>query len=202
MYLPTIGQRHEDRKILMPYKRMIDEISNHNATLLLVKKDEKSIAGMVILTQESIPVLWSSGILEGELQYRKMGASAATYLFSSQYLAKKEYKNMNMGLTRSFLSDGVLQYKKKWNVQFSSIGIRGFIFKANNYTDCVKGFLTANPFAYVDNKKLNGAIFIDTDDSISEHISKCQSAYYLDTFKEFNIFQFDGSSIQKVDDNN
>lgn len=201
MYLPTVENRHSNTRIIMEYKMMLDEINNHEGKLLLVKKENKYIAGVVIVTREEIPRIWSNGILEGDTAYWKTGAIAATYWFSSQYLFQKGCTKMNMGLNRSFLNDGILQYKKKWGADFLNQSKRGFILKINMYSKGTEGFLKNNPFAYSDKNNFYGAIFIDKKDIENEFIKNLKPEYFLKSFNCYHIFHLkkNDSTIKKIE---
>lgn len=201
MYLPTVEIRHQNRKIIMEYSDMLDEILNHGGKLLLIKKEEGYISGVIIVTREEIPRIWSNGILRGDTSLWKIGAITSTYWFSAQYLYEKGFTKMNLGLTRSFLSDGILQYKKKWGAEFAPKSKRGFIIRINNYNESSSFFLKKNPFAYLKNNHLYGAIFIDENTLESESIKKYKSMYLLKSFKKCHFFQFNSNTtiVKKTD---
>lgn len=193
MYLPTVQSRHEERTIPMNYGSMIDKINNHEGILLMIKMENKDIAGIVILMQDDTPRLWSSGILHGDTSYWKYGAIAATYFFSSDYLTKKGYTRMNMGLSRAFISDGVLQYKKKLGSKFANQGRRGFIIRTNTLSEHVQYFFINNPFAQLDKKELKGAIFTHEHKLSTDQIKRYDSEWNLSSFAECSIFRINNS---------
>jgi len=54
------------------------------------------------------------GVKNAYEKYVKLGALRAAYWFSIEYLRDLGYKEVGFGVTRPFLRDGVLQYKKKY----------------------------------------------------------------------------------------
>lgn len=160
MYLPTTTTRHQDRALLMDFDGMMEQVRQGACKLLLVNKGGLSVSGVLLVTNEKIPRLWSNGIRDGNLEYWRDGAIAATYLFAGQYLNSAGHRKMHLGRTRSFLSDGLLKYKMKWGPHFAPNGSRAFIIKPLIFSKGLRSFLVHHPFAYVRHRNLSGAIFI------------------------------------------
>jgi hypothetical protein len=200
MYLPSMAQRHEDRAIIMAYDKMMTEITLNGAQLLLVTLDEQTIAGTIILRHGSTPTLWSTGILNADPDYWKTGVASASYVFCAQYLAEQGYKEMDMGLSRAFLSDGVLQYKKKWNARFTAVGRSGFILKVNSLTPASKGFLQRHPFVHRTQDAIYGVVCFESDSETEETLAKKRSRYDLSGFNACRFFKFemDGNRLENV----
>lgn len=198
MYLPTVKQRHGDRTVAMEYAKMMQKVQEGKCILLLVKKQSKSIAGGVILTSGDLPRLWSNGLRDANPLYKKEGAIYATWYFSSKYLVKQGYKKMHVGLTRSFLRDGVLQYKKKWNNKIIDWDRKGFIIKPLHLLDSVKGFFINNPFVHIHKDQPCGAIFIANNMQGSPKIiEQFQSKYYIRGLSELDIYSMNNAYVRK-----
>ncbi len=157
MFLPYITKAHGDSAFLIDYHSMRKQLKNWD--LVLVKKNEQQIAGMVIRYERSGARLLSLGVRDASSEYVRQGAIAASYYFSFQYLYDKGYRTVNMGNTRPFLKDGVLQYKKKWHPTIHGPVRNGFMMRTIRYGAGVNGFLLNNPFLFVDGRGLSGAIF-------------------------------------------
>ena len=82
--------------------------------LLQVMRDNQFLAGVAIDFNGDDPTLRDSGVLNGSSEIKKTGAISASYLFAMNYLASKGYSSVSFGLSRSFLDDGVLNYKRKF----------------------------------------------------------------------------------------
>lgn len=54
------------------------------------------------------------GVKNADENYVKLGALHAAYWFSIEYIRGLGYKEVSLGVSRPFLRDGVLQYKKKY----------------------------------------------------------------------------------------
>ncbi|TLD40101.1 MAG: hypothetical protein JETT_3628 [Candidatus Jettenia ecosi] len=98
---------------------------------------------------------------------------------------------MNFGGTRAFLHDGVLQYKKRWGLQIVGSSKMGFLIQPLTKSVNVKNFFLRNPFIYIDEDKLNGAVFIESDQLCSqEDLKKIYKNYYLKGLSKLNIYLF------------
>jgi len=191
MYLPSIEQRHQKSAIPMDYQSMLNVIGSGHGELLLIRTEQDDIAGVVIVTQEKIPRLWSAGAMAANPIYRKIGATAATYWFSAQHLSAAGHHSMDMGLSRGFLNDGVFQFKTKWADKFTAHGARGFIIKQGDLSKGEKLFFRNNPFVYLEKGFLYGAVFAENTDSLADDdIEKWRKQYYLPGLQGLHIFNF------------
>lgn len=187
MHLPMIKDRYQDGAYEETYDDIMKRIKEDCCELLLIKKEDVFISGVILNRCEGIPQLWKNGILD--IKYWKNGAMAATYVFGSDYLSKKGYEKVSYGLMRSFLNDGLLQYKKKWNIAFKINSRRGYILKPLNTSASVKGFFENNPFIYMEKNKLYGAVFINEDEQYCEEdFRKLQKKYDINGLSELNVF--------------
>lgn len=189
MYLPYITKAHGNRAIIMKYDYMKKEFIN--CDLLLIKKEKEYIAGSLLAYTKNEARLWSLGVKDGNSDYVKDGAIGATYYFAVHHLKAKGYKRVNLGASRAFLNDGVLQYKKKWGIQIVDRSKKSFLIKPLSKTEGIKGFFLNNPFIYIDKKGFNGAIFVETDQSFSKtDFEQIYKDYYLPGISKLFIYQF------------
>jgi hypothetical protein len=173
MYLPTVIGRHQKSAIVMDWDHMMREANKGQCQLILVEKSKDYIAGMVCVTSETPPRLWSVGVRENDRYLSRLGALAASYYFATVFLNENGHDKVHMGLTRSFLSDGVLNFKKKWGTVFSSHGRRGFIIKPLNPSAGLMAFLCRNPFVQKEKDKLVETMFLLKDQPLSD--KECQA---------------------------
>ena len=189
MYLPYINKAHGNQTILMSYEDMISNMSL--CDLLLIKKDNEYIGGCLLIYEKNVPRIWSIGVKDANVDYLKAGVLSSLYYFAIKYLKQKGYKKVNFGLSRAFLKDGVLQYKKKWGLQIDNIIKTGFLIKPLSKTVGGKGFFLNNPFIYIDNMRFNGAIFVEAFQSLSKNdIEKIYKKYYMTGISKLFIYQF------------
>jgi hypothetical protein len=164
--------------------------------LLLVKKQQEYIAGMLMGYSKKGVYLHPLGVKDGNFDYVKEGAIGALFYFPLIYSKEKGYKKVNYGLSRAFLKDGVFQFKKKRGMQVVGTSNKGFALKTLSISAAVKGFLLNNPFLYMDDMGFNGAVFIDNEQPLSaEEFKRIYKEYYLPGMSKLFIYRFG-----KVDD--
>jgi len=190
MYLPYTIKVHDNRAVIQQYEHMMEEFEN--CELLLLKKEQEYIAGILIYYTKNKARLWRSGIKDGNFDYVvKDRAKGALYYFSIIYLKEKNAKNISLGDSRAFLNDGILQYKKKWGINISNTSEPGFMIKPLDKTDGVKSFLLNNPFIIKKKRKLNGAVFVEDYKIISmNQFKKIYKNYFLPGMNRLYVYGF------------
>ena len=163
MYAPYARQGFGDKAIYMSYEQM--KAGLKNPELLRVNQDGQTLAGMVILHPEnSVPHWWILGMRDGDRSLVKQGVLAALYLFGVQHLKDRGYQRALLGGVRPFLTDGILQYKRKWGARLLA-GDDGdphwLMVVVTQSTSAVRGFLKACPLVGEDQQGLVGRVFFD-----------------------------------------
>ena len=157
MYLPTVLNHHADRSMPVPWSELEAEIGR--TVLLLVKKDGEYIGGGSFCDMGGGRARARLvGVKDGDEQYVRMGAMAATYIFGIEHLAAAGCRSVHYGGTRGFLQDGLLQYKKKYGVRIVNADTRGFQIMATGCSTAVESFLVNNPYIA---EEMNGSFFAD-----------------------------------------
>ena len=158
MYKPYILNAHGNRAALMSYEAMMTRYVRNE--LVLIKRDGKYIAGSNLVYQDGNVRAWSLGVLDGDYRYVKEGAIGALYYYKMKYLHEQGYRHMEAGASRAFLKDGVLCFKKKWDMGLTSGRSSGFWIKPIGGNEGVAAFLGNNPFIYQKDDGLHGVVFL------------------------------------------
>jgi len=169
MYKPYIAAVYGNRAIIHPYDDIKREFEN--GELLLIKKENQHIAGLLLVYQKMQTRPRFLGVKDGNFDYVKEGAIGAIYYFLTRYLKEKGYKRADFGLSRPFLKDGVLCYKRKWGGRQISTSPQvdgAYYVEPLANTPGLRAFLLNNPFVFIDKGKINAAVFVDRDDSFSQ----------------------------------
>jgi len=193
MHLPYITEAFGKRAVIFSYDFMKREFGKDGLynDLLLVKKEEEYIAGMLMGYSKRGIYLYPLGVKDGNFDYVKEGAIGALFYFPLLYSKEKGYQKVNFGLTRAFLKDGVFQFKKKRGMQIIGTSPKGFALKPLSMSAAVKGFFLNNPFLYMDEMGFNGAVFIDNDQALSEgDFERIHKDYYLPGMSKLFIYRF------------
>ncbi|MBK8161634.1 MAG: hypothetical protein IPK65_00330 [Gammaproteobacteria bacterium] len=176
MYRPYILKAHGNRAALMSYDAMMKKASI--TKLLLIKQGDEYVAGENLLFEEGRVRAWSLGVKDGDYKHVKDGVLGALYYYKIQYLSGLGYNSYHSGACRSFLKDGVLQYKKKWGLCLTQARPGGFWLQIPARSEGAAVFLKDNPFIHLDNGKLCGTIFSDGV-PIEEQITSIRKLYAI-----------------------
>ena len=193
MYLPYITKTHGNRSEIVSYDFVKSEFGERRLLneLLLVKKEEEYVAGILLGFKSNRAQLWYLGVKDGNFDYVQNGAIGALFYFSVRYLEEKGFTRIGFGRSRPFLRDGVLRFKRKWNPRIFNEYTVGFVIRPLSWADGVKGFFLNNPFIYEDKAELNGALFVPGDRSLSaKDFKKIYKDYYLKGLSKLAIYRF------------
>jgi hypothetical protein len=186
MYVPHIFKVFGKTAVIVPYSPTFHE----NRDLLLIKKEEKGIAGVTICYDKNGPRLEKNGILDGNTKYLREGALSASYFFAFHYLEQKGFRKVGLGRSSPFFHDGVLKYKAKWSQEIIQSDA-DFVLKILSNTVATRTFLRNNPFIFKKEGKLYGALFKDNEKPFSlEELKQIDKDYFLPGLSKLFIYSF------------
>lgn len=189
MYVPYITNSHAGSAYIRTYEFRKKQFDGNE--LLLIKKDEKYIAGVMIIYPDGNLLLSTLGICDGNMEYLDYGAMGALYYFPLEYAKEKGFLKMSAGMSRGFLKDGVLQYKKKWGHRIIDISSRTFTLKIVSDTPATRAFLENNPFIFDDQGLPCGAVFLNSKENISQELIKqINKDYFYPGLSKLYIYFF------------
>lgn len=198
MYVPYISAVHGQSAFIWPYEAKKSEFGH--CELLLVTKEGQSIAGILISYEKPTPRLWSLGVRDADRRHVKEGAVTALFYYSFMHLESHGYRVANVGLSRPFLDDGVLRYKKKWGVRIVGASADCFVLKVLSDTPGACGFFGSHPFIFRDGDALSGAIFIDTASAPSpEELQRIHQRYSIPGLAKLGLYQLDDAGAVEID---
>jgi len=119
------------------------------------------------------------------------------------HLGEKGFEQYDAGLTRPFIKDGVMQYKKKWGFTATKAQPGGFWMRLRVPSPGVISFLQSNPFIFVKKGKLNSAVFLrEIKGFDKDQLARTNHEYRIPGTSDFYLFLFDyngvGPSIQDI----
>lgn len=189
MYRPSVNASHGESTVEIGYDSMMALLQQKKCVLLHVIKNDIAIAGALVILGH-VPRLWAIGILGNNPEYRKCSAYTAAYHFAAEYLAGQGYHNMHMGMSRGFLNDGILQYKNKWDQRVIGFDTSGYVLKILKPTAGTDAFLANNPYVYLDDGRLYGAVFIGGDNQYTEKdFRRLRKKYLLAGLSGLKVYQ-------------
>jgi hypothetical protein len=156
MYVPYITNRFGESATLRSYSPLLDSA---DCDLLLIKYRGEYIAGSVLEYRRGAVHGHGLGILDGRLDYLRIGALSATYYFSLQYLAGQGYTKLHLGYSRPFVYDGALQHKLRWGGRLGRAARSGFLIQPMQRSAGVEAFLVSHPFLALTSGRLSVCAF-------------------------------------------
>jgi hypothetical protein len=191
MYLPHMNRVYGDRAFLMSHEEMRQW--QPKSELFLICRDGEIVAGQILVFDDEGRVrAWSVGVKDGDLDHVKAGAVAALYHFEARYLQARGYVRCDVGASRPFLRDGVLQYKHKWGLDIETPGDRLFVLRVDVDSAGSRAFLHHNPFIYLDGEVLRGATFRnagETSDPLA--CERLRKDYLIPGIADLQLFDLD-----------
>lgn len=116
-YRPTTSSRHGSHAVL-PTVKFLKELSGEKH-LIWVEKDDQRLAGALIEQQGDSMHFRAIGVRNGNAALSRMGALAACYYYSLLASLELECDSLDFRGCRPSVSDGVLQYKRKWGAELN-----------------------------------------------------------------------------------
>jgi hypothetical protein len=199
MYRPHITQTHGSEAIIDDYL-ILKQDFHSRGELLLVTREGERIGGMLIMYVNGRALLWRLGIRDGSMEFIIDGAISALYYYSVLHLQKKGYSHADFGMSRSFVKDGVLQYKKKWGLCLNGKSLVGLRIDLLSRSERVFRFLCNNPFIHLKDGKLYGAVFSEEQGLTEEAVRQLYKKYYFSGLSRLVIYRWhdDGSDAGSV----
>lgn len=158
MHVPYIQKRFEELAELDSYKRMKDFFLK--GFLMLIEEGNKTVAGVLCTIEDDVLVFRRTGILNGDEEYIKRGASSAQYYFILKFALEHGIQKVDLMRSRPFFHDGVYNTKRKWGAEICPDDeIRTWVFFfIPEYTRKVAKFFEINPLIIHKEDKMYGLV--------------------------------------------
>jgi GNAT superfamily N-acetyltransferase len=176
MYVPYTTNQYGEQALVVPKEEFSAQVEAGTLELFFVIHDGRRIAGGVLDVSGEIPHFRYLGILDADPEARKIGALPALYAFQLDWARNEGYSEANLGGIRPLLKDGVLQFKKKFNVRLlNSAGKRILYVNPVIIDDAVLAGLVSTPLIRIERGKLVATIFesaeceADTPDTLWQY---------------------------------
>jgi hypothetical protein len=167
MYLPNVQARHGDLAAVLP-EREAYQLMRHG-WLLLIKRDETYVCGVLVHAQQGVIQLKEMGLLNGDRQLMKEGVIDSMIYLSIRWAHQEGYEAVSFGDNWPYMS-GIFQNKRKWGatVSISPHQHKRIWLRIQRYTPAVSQFLKSNPCVIVDGKgELHGLMVTDDPGNVS-----------------------------------
>jgi hypothetical protein len=188
MYVPHVTRAHGSSVHITAHDEMYARLAQGELILLNDGKDD--VAGVTILYEESRPRLWALGTRDGTSPQR--GALTALYPACFEHLAAKHYDSVNLGLSRAFLDDGVLSFKRKWGQKIVGMVKARIALKVVADTPASEALLRSNPFIFERSERMHAAVFLPPQFELSgAAVERLRKRYLHDGLSKLILFTSD-----------
>ncbi len=150
LYLPYITKRHGEEAIIDDLKKIWE--SSPSPVLMAIKEEGKIVAGSLIQKTGDYLYGLRLGILDGNEEYLRHGVGGAIYYYGILEGQKMGCRYLDVGSTRSFLTDGLTKYKISLGAEFvlDKTTLKECLWLGfNEKSDAAKEFMFSNPFIYL-----------------------------------------------------
>jgi len=176
MYLPYIKKRYGKSANLVSFFTANQLF--RKGGLLLVKLNGKNVSGILYKPFKDTVSACCLGFYEGKDQVLDEGAGQAALYFLINWSKTQGYRQIDYGLCKPFMSDGLFTYKRSWGMK--AIASRNSVLglKVNNFNTSVIEFLSENPMISAESEGLSGLIFEKISDKRNEVFQPLYRSYY------------------------
>jgi len=167
MYCPHISKRHGSFVTLESFAYLKQLFKKGG--LLLVKRDNTYVSGILYCLIKKTVWTPCMGIFEEHAKDKYVARTAGDALLYFLILWAKEqgYNEINYGNSRPFLNDGIVRYKREWQMKVHQHGERFILARPCNFEKGVRSFLEGNPFIFFDRQRLKGVVFVDREHPVT-----------------------------------
>ena len=158
MYVPHIQKRFEDLADLDSYDQMRDSFLK--GFLLVIEEGKKSVAGVLCEIENDTLFARRTGILNGDEEYIKRGASSAEYYFALKFALEHGLSRVDLLRSRPFFNDGVYSTKRKWGAMvYPDRQSESWVFFfIPRYSEQTANFFAINPVIIHMDDKMYGLV--------------------------------------------
>lgn len=198
IYRPTLISSHGSAALPASQHKRLQQIDSGTLELIQILRDDQCVAGVTIDYRGHIPTLRDNGVLGGSPEFKKLDAVAATYLFGIEYLASRGCSKVGVGLSRSFLDDGVLNYKRKFRPVVSSGSTDCALIRIHQLDNATRSMLCSSPCVSWQGSELRRTYFRDMSrERPRQHEREKQNDWWFGLDAE-SVFDVSGESIQPL----
>jgi hypothetical protein len=195
-YVPYIKNTYTDEATMHSLDCILGLIDR--SELLMVKDGNKDVVGEVLVYRDNEPKVLCLGVRNGDRGYVKAGAINAAYYFRLVHLKSQGHKTIDLGSSRAFFDDGVLQYKRKWGLSLTGTRSTGFMIHPDISSPAAAAFLLNHQFLCNDQDGFTSVCFVDDNTVLEEKKQKQMiNKLVLPGVKKLQVFQL-GTTVEPM----
>lgn len=194
MHVPYIANAYGDLALIYSYAALRSKFGArglYNAIFLLKNEADEDLAGVLVGTEKDRLFLHFLGVKDGNLELIKEGVIGILFSYPVLYAKENGYAWVNFGMSRPFVNDGALNFKRKRGLKIADTFPKGYVVEAVSKSRGVKSFLVHNPFIYGDKKGLACALFLDDGQTLSaEDFTRIYNDHHFEGLSRFVVYPF------------
>lgn len=196
IYWPTVTSSHGAAVLPASREKRLRQYARGDIDLVNVVFDGNVVAGVTIDYRDRIPALRDVGVLDGSPEIKKMGAITAANLFAMDFLTERGHSCVRFGLSRSFLDDGVLNFKRKFMPVVTDGSGECILLAIRELNAPVRSLLRASACITWQDGKLCRTYFRDKSLKASSDLPRRHRSEWLFGLTEETVFDVSGCSVQ------
>ena len=143
IYRPTIIGSHGGSALPSSFEQRKTQVASGEAELLFVTREDEVVGGILIDYREAMPALRDVGALDGRPDLKKLGVISAANYFGFKHLEEAGHEQVSMGLSRPFVDDGVMTYKRKWQPRLTRPSDEVFLIRIRSRSEACSSFASS-----------------------------------------------------------
>jgi len=199
IYLPSVTSSHGEAALPTSVERRLQQLADGTIELVQIVREGEVIAGTLIDYRGEVPVLKEIGVLHGSKEIKKLGAITATNVFAMDHVRAKGYARINFGLTRSFLNDGGLMYKRKFRPVVVSASDESLSFRICAIDPAVRSMLRFGSCVSWQNGKLSRTYFRDSARQSTEQVKRAPRSEWKFGIAFQTVYDIAGDRLERVE---
>jgi hypothetical protein len=163
--------------------------------LAVARRGKTCVAGILFRLENSTVRFWKVGYKDGDPAHLRSGSATALKYFALRRFAERGFTKCDFGYTAALLRDGVLRYKKNWNVRLVDEGQSGSLIIPLADSAATQTFFLQMPMICIHDDTLVGTVFVRVEDLQSTRdFERLHRDFYYDGMDHLRVLVADGSA--------
>ncbi|UCD96857.1 MAG: hypothetical protein JSV35_02030 [Candidatus Bathyarchaeota archaeon] len=161
MYLPYTKKRFGKAARLYSHSRL-KAVYRRGGGIVFVSQEAQRRAGLLFRVNGGTVQVKSFGVFDADQNHGADLVGQAALFFLIKWAKRKGLVRLDYGITMPFFKDGVFIYKREWGMGIDKYVEQPFCaIKLNCSNEATISLLQRNPFIFLANEAMTGAIFLN-----------------------------------------
>jgi hypothetical protein len=160
MYLPYTKKRFGKAARLYSHPKL--KAIYRRGGIVFVSREAQRRAGLLFKVDGRTVQVKSFGVFNGDQNYVADLVGQAALFFLIKWAKCRGLVRLDYGITMPFFKDGIFTYKREWGMHLDKYVEQPFCaIKLNCSSEATISLLQQNPFIFLDNESMTGAILLN-----------------------------------------